>query len=158
MEPHKRIHYELDEKESVDGLVIHCSDPKWRKTFEKFLEEELGLKHYALIAIPGSVSSVSVEMALPKRLKVLKDYMEFMVEHGKPPRLVIINHDGCRMYKKLERFFRHPAEQQQMEDLAKAAGLFKRLFPALIDIQIYMARVDRTRTTDPVYFEKVVTI
>ena len=155
MESQDRKYYSLDESGKVDAVVIHCSDPKWRKIFEKFLEEELGLNHYALIAIPGSVSSVSVEMVLPKRLKVLKDYMEFMVEHGKPPRLVIINHDGCRMYKNLERFFRCAIDQQQTEDLAKAAGLFKKLFPSLVDIQIYMARIDRTRTIDPVYFERV---
>ena len=155
MGPQKRKYYELDEEGIIDGLVIHCSDPKWRKAFEKFLEEELGLNHYALIAIPGSVSSVSVEMTLPKRLKVLKDYMEFMIEHGKPPRLVIINHEGCRMYRNLERFFRLAVERQQTEDLAKAAGLFKKLFPSLADIQIYMARIDRARTTAPVYFEKV---
>jgi len=157
MEPQKRRYYELDEEEEVDGLVIHCSDPKWRKAFEKFLEEELGLNHYALIAIPGSVSSVSVEMTLPKRLKVLKDYMKFMVEHGKPPRLVIINHDGCRMYKNLERFFRRTAEHQQMEDLTTAASLFKKLFPSLADIQIYIAKIDRTRPADPVYFERIAT-
>ena len=155
METRDRKYYSLDELGMIDGLVIHCSDPKWRKAFEKFLEEEIGLNHYALIAIPGSVSSISVEMSLPKRLKVLKDYMEFMVEHGKTLRLVIINHDGCRMYKKLESLFRNTIEQQQTEDLAKAVVLFKKLFPSLIDIQIYMAKVDQTRTTDPVYFEKI---
>lgn len=156
MQNENRKYYPFDEAGDIEAIVIHCSDPRWRKVFEEFLEQELNLKHYGLLAIPGSVSAISVEMAMPKRFKALRDYVEFMVQHGKKPRLIVINHQGCRMYGSLARFFRQAVEHQQRLDLDRAAKLFKKLFPALVGVEVYIAKIEASdQNQKQAYFEKI---
>jgi len=153
----ERKYYPFHDGVKPDAIVVHCSDPRFQDAFRLFSQEELKIEHPAPIVLPGSVSSVGVDFAMPKHLKTLKDQVEFMLRAGKEPKLVLINHEDCKAYEKLRGFFKKAIHNQQADDLVKAAGLFKKLVPALTHVRVYMARLDPNQPIEKrVYFEKIV--
>ena len=150
-------YYPLEVHASVDAVVVHCSDPRFQEAFRRFVREELGVIHPAPITIPGSVSSVGTELLIPAHLKTLKGQIEFMMKHSKEPRLILINHEDCKMYESLHTKIAHALlHKKQAVDLVKAAALLKRIMPHLPAISVYMARIDNTRPEkERVYFEKL---
>lgn len=151
-----RKFYSFQDGVQPDAIVVHCSDPRFQEAFRLFVKEELKIEHPAPIVIPGSISSVGLELVMPKHAKALKDYVEFMVEHGKTARLVLINHEDCKMYEKWRSYFRLALLQQQVQDLLLAARFFKKFLPQWLTVEVYMAKID---ATDPknrkIYFEKL---
>lgn len=153
----ERKTYPLIETDGADAVVIHCSDPRFQEAFRAFVKNELKIQHPAFIVIPGGVSSVGAELFAPKHLKTLKDQIEFMMAHSKYPRLILINHEDCKMYGKLYDLVNKKVglHQHQIEDLKKAVELFKKYVPAANAIEIYMARLDQSQP-NKIYFEKIV--
>lgn len=155
----QRKYYRLNQeaRTNPDAVVVHCSDPGFQEAFRLFLKEELGIEHYAPIVVPGSVSSVAPELVMPKHLKTLKDHIEFMIEHGKAPKLILINHEDCKMYSKLHKAVARVLKLKQADDLVKAASLFKKLIPMLAHVNVYMARLDEEKKDEnKIYFEKLI--
>lgn len=153
----ERVYYPYHEEAALDAIVVYCSDPRFQEAFQAFPKLELGIEHVAPIVIPGSASALGVDMAMPKRLKALRDYIEFMASQGKDPRLIIINHEGCRMYARLEGLLRHVIPHQQMDDLRNALQAFPKWIPSLKKVEVYMARLAAVEGNPgkKVYFEKV---
>ncbi len=163
MDTPKRLYFPLNDETAPEAVVVHCSAPRFQDAFQGFVKTELKIAHYAPIIIPGSVSSVSLDLAMPKRLKALRDYVEFMVDQVPSRRIVIINHEDCRMYASLSKFFRQIIPTQQILDLGKAAKLFSNWLPVLRQIELYMAKISTNgqiaaseAAKKSVYFEKVV--
>ncbi|OHA14779.1 MAG: hypothetical protein A3G49_03570 [Candidatus Sungbacteria bacterium RIFCSPLOWO2_12_FULL_41_11] len=155
----QRKYYPLHQeaRTNPDAVVVHCSDPGFQEAFRLFLKGELGIEHYAPIVVPGSVSSVAPELVMPKHLKTLKDNIEFMIERGKTPKLILINHEDCKMYAKLHKAVARVLKLKQANDLVKAASLFKKLIPVLTHVNVYMARLDEEKKDEnKIYFEKIV--
>ncbi len=151
-----RKFYSFQDRTQPDAIVVHCSDHRFQEAFRLFVKDELKIESPAPIVIPGSISSVGLELVMPKHAKALKDYVEFMVEHGKAARLVLINHEDCKMYEKLRSYFHLALLQQQTHDLLLAVQFFKKFLPHWLAVEVYMARLE---ATDPkakkVYFEKL---
>ena len=153
----KRKYYPFHDGAKPDAVVVHCSDPRFQEAFGRFVKEELGIEHSAPIVVPGSVSSVGVELVMPKHLKTLKDNVEMMLSMGKEPRLILINHEECKAYAKLSGFFKKAVHLQQADDLLRAAMLFKKFVTIPLHVSVYMARIDRTRpAAEQIYFDKLV--
>src|SRR3989338_9922672 len=117
----EKNYYPFHEKAGVDAVVVYCSDPRFQEAFRLFLKKELSIEYYAPIVVPGSISSIGLELVMPKHLKTLKDQIEFMVTHGKSPRLILINHEDCRAYEKLHKIVAQLLKKKQADDLVKAA-------------------------------------
>lgn len=142
--------------DTEDAVVIHCSDPEFQEAFRRFIAEELQIGHPAPIVIPGSISAVGIDFAMPKQLKTLKDQVMLLLDKKGEQRLVIINHESCHAYQKIRSMLSTAFGIKQEDDLKKAAVVFKKLVPALERVEMYMARVDRQRPVEEqVYFEKL---
>ena len=153
-----RKYYPFADVSGADAVVVHCSDPRFQEAFKEFVRDELGIEHPAYIVVPGSVSSVGLELVMPKHLKTLKDQVEFMVAHAKHPRLVLINHEDCAAYGRLHELIHQKVNipARQLEDLKKAVEVFRKYIPALNNIEIYLAHLDPKMPADSkVYFEKI---
>lgn len=148
--------YPFPEDASAEAIVIHCSDPRFQDAFHDFIKTELGILHPAPIIIPGSVSAISLGMAMPKQLKVLKDYVTFMAEHSNKPRLVVINHENCQMYASVANLLRKAVHHQQTDDLRTAMNLIAKWVPAVQQVELYMARIDTSTPKKRVFFEKII--
>ena len=91
--------YALVQPEEADGLVIHCSDPRFQAAFREFVTSDLGLQHPIPIVVPGGVH----DLVSPARLKAARnlwEQVEFMVKEGHVRRIVPINHEDCKWYAK----------------------------------------------------------
>src|SRR2546428_7467448 len=84
-----------------DALVITCSDPHFQLAFDRFTNEELGIKMPCPIKIPGSISAFGVASTLPKGWYALRGQIELMTSNFKFGRVILINHDGCKGYAKV---------------------------------------------------------
>ncbi|QQG45629.1 MAG: hypothetical protein HYW89_01775 [Candidatus Sungiibacteriota bacterium] len=152
-------YYPLNDSAKIDAVVVHCSDPRFQEAFRRFIKEELKMEHPAPLVVPGSISSVGLELAMPKHLKTLKDQVAFMLKHGERPRLVLINHEDCRAYAAFHGKLMHLLLNRQLADLRKAAQIFQKIVPTLsnLPISVYMARLDDKKPPEErVYFEKIV--
>ena len=150
-------YYPFYEGAKPDAVVVHCSDPRFQEAFRGFIKDELKIAHPAPIVVPGSVSSVGLELVMPKHLKTLKDNVQMMLSMGKEPRLVLINHEECKAYGKLSSLFKKAIHLQQADDLLRAASLFKKFITIPLHVSVYMARLDKSRpVSEQVYFDKLV--
>src|SRR3990170_3152023 len=114
--------------EATDGLVIMCVDRRFRRPAEQFLYKHLGLANYDLVAIPGGVYMLSFADALPRQLKVGMQMIKFVAKNHRPPRIVLIAHEGCSRYREgFVSWLRRPgfslAEKQKADLLSVAENL-----------------------------------
>ncbi len=130
--------------ETTDGLVIACSDRRFRRPTEHFLFKHLGLGNYDLIAVPGGVYMLAFPDVLPKQLKVGLRMVKFLMKSHLPPRIVLIAHQDCGRY--LDGFASRLGRQgfslagRQKEDLGSACAQLGELFPTA-QVEAFFAAV-----------------
>ena len=86
------------------AIIIFCGDPRFLVATNSFITEELGFKEgeYLPLSLPGGISSLSEPFALPKDFKVLKEGLQFYLEHmASITEVILINHEDCRKYHSL---------------------------------------------------------
>lgn len=148
--------YPLNEGES-DGLVIHCSDPRFQDAFHGFIRQELKLERPAVIVLPGSTASFAVQGFLPKPWHTLKNQIELMAEHNKFPRVIIINHDDCKGYAHAAKWLRGLAniDIAQRQHLKLLAEFVRKTYLPGAKFELYQARIVSGQDSKRVKFEKV---
>lgn len=149
--------YPLREGNS-DGLILCCSDPRFQDAFYEFPRKELGLVRPAPIVIPGCTASFGVQGLMPKRWHALRNQIELLAEYNDFPRVILINHDDCKGYASLARFFgglvNIPANQRKnLQGLAKF--IVNEYLPSTT-VELYQARIVDEGSSRKVRFEKVV--
>ena len=132
--------YPLVKPEDADGLVIHCSDPRFQVAFRRFVDQELGIKNPVPIIIPGGIH----DLASPARIKAARhlwDQLEFMVKKGKIPRIVLLNHEDCQWYGKWNALVRTSIGQDIAGHLLAVAEKLaeKRLG---VEVECYLAKIE----------------
>jgi hypothetical protein len=141
--------------EKTDALVISCSDRRYRRPMEQFLDQHLGLANYDLIAVPGGVYMLSFADALPKQLKVGMQMVKFMVKGHTPAAIVLVAHEGCARYRDgFGAWLRRPGfslVEKQKHDLRTVASSLREAFPGL-PVHAYYAAND---VGDSVLFGRV---
>ena len=135
--------------EATDGLLITCSDRRFRRPVEHFLFKELGLGNYDVFAVPGGVYMLSFADILPKQLKVGMQMVKFLVKNHTPPRIVLVAHEGCTRYREgfasmLGRTGFSLADKQK-EDLRGFSAELGEMFPEA-RIEAYYAAVENGDT------------
>ena len=130
-----------------DALVVHCSDPRYQPHFQQFLQTCAGLPRYTLVAVPGGPHFLTLAEYLPKFSWVGWRWAKFVMDVGRPARVILIAHDDCRWY--LDQRFAHlhgQMHERQLDDLRKVqADLRERFGP--LDIEIWFARLDGHEVT-----------
>lgn len=149
--------YELVEGTS-DALVLHCSDPRFQKAFHDFLHDELKLRMPAVIAIPGSSSSVGVQAFLPKNWYALRNQIELMATHNSFPRVVLINHDDCKGYAHIAQWLKGITNLagEQRKHLNVLASYIKKEYLPSAKFELYQARIVEDSGTRRIKFESVI--
>lgn len=149
--------YPLKEGTS-DALVVHCSDPRFQDAFHDFIRDELGIARPAVIVLPGSIASFGVQGFLPKRWHALRNQIELMAEHNDFPRVILINHDDCKGYADVAKFFGglvnvSTSQRKHLQNLAKY--ILKEHLPNA-QAELYQARIVQEHVAKGVKFEKVI--
>jgi hypothetical protein len=93
--------YKVDARPS-QALVVHCGDPRFQSAFRLFITRELGFQNYTPLIIGGGVHAFGAQSFLPKNFKTLWGQIKFFVKVGQVKQVVIINHEDCLWYKKMQ--------------------------------------------------------
>lgn len=149
--------YPLKEGAS-DGLIIHCSDPRFQDAFHDFIREELGLERPAVIVLPGSTASFGVQAFLPKRWHALRNQIELMAEHNDFPRVILINHDDCKGYADIAKWLRGVTNlaSEQGKHLKALAGYIRKEYLPGASFELYQAKIVVNDDRKYIKFEKVI--
>jgi len=79
-------------------VVVHCADPRYQPHFQNFLRHQLGIPHYALLAVPGGAHCLTLAEAPLESGGGDWSWMKFLVNLTRPRRVILIGHDDCRWY------------------------------------------------------------
>lgn len=144
------------------ALVVRCADNRFQPAMAEFIHTKLRLSEgdYIPLTIPGSIQGLALQMVSPKSFKILKEQIELLLENNKAiPRIVLINHEGCRAYSELAERFAHlfagKVADKQKEDLELAAHVIGEIadhFGHDVWIELFMARV---KDDGEIFFEPV---
>lgn len=128
--------------ERAQAIAVHCSDHRFQSSFREFLTHGLGLRAYALLAIPGGAHFIPLEQFLPKFAKAALQSLSFLVKRGKPEKIILVGHDDCLFFKERCQFFLIEGDlnRKQFANLRKARGLLRERFPDL-PVEAYFADV-----------------
>lgn len=132
-------------------FVVHCSSAMYQPYFQDFLRDQLRLKHYGLLALPGGVQSLTLEEHLPKFAWAAWRHIKFLVDLDAPSRIILIGHDDCRWYHRGPiAHFIGPERARQESDLKKVAASWKERFPGAAIEMYYATAGDGKSTFDAV--------
>lgn len=148
--------YDFEENVVADAIVVQCGDPRLQKIFNQFLSKELNIQHPAQISLAGSVSPIGIQHIAKNHYRALKNQLHFFLKHFPNAKVVIINHEECRMYESIRKFFRQEILEQEKGDILRTASLVEILSPAARNIEGYIARLENGNTGKKVYFEKII--
>lgn len=148
--------YDFDEKLEADAIVVQCGDPRLQKIFNQFLSHELNIQHPAPISLAGSVSPIGIQHIAGDHYRTLKNQILFFLKHFPNAKVVLINHENCRMYDGIRKFFRQEVLEQQKDDILKMISLVEILSPTVRNIEGYIARLENNSAGKKVYFEKII--
>lgn len=125
-------------------LVVHCSSSAYQPYFEDFLDNGLRLRHYALLALPGGVQTLTLAEYMPKFAWSGWRLVKFLVDVDKPQRIVLIGHQDCRWYADL-RFWKRRANDEReriIADMRKAMMECAERFPGC-HVEGFFARKEK---------------
>lgn len=141
------------------AIVIYCSDPRFQKAFDEFIEQELGLKkgEFIPLVIAGGAGVLARPEQLPKEFKFIKERIELFISHfSSISRIVLINHEDCAYYKTLkDRVLGFIASHltHSKDDLSIVEKILRRLLQKT-NIELYYARFQNPERIK-IVFEKI---
>ena len=128
------------EETPAEAVVVHCSDHRFQAGFHDFLTAGLGLRRYALVAVPGGGHVLAAASYLPKFARTTWQGLSFLVERARPGRVVLVAHDDCLYFKERLAFLPPPgpAKDKQAASLRRARRALQETFPDL-PVELYYA-------------------
>ena len=139
----KKEYYPFEGKET-DTLVIHCSDHRFRKAFEIFLKEELGVENYDSLVIPGASQLLSFMNFLPKFSGIFDRLTKFLVEKHGIKKIIVIMHENCGWDRHfVPKYFLNKGteKEQQIRDMLLMKKWVRENFPGLTVEMFYASLV-----------------
>lgn len=99
--PDDQTGYPINARTS-EAVVIHCADPRFQIPFRRFIIEDLGIRSYSPLVIGGGAHSLGAKSKLPESFRIVWEQMEFFINVSGLHRVILINHEDCLWYKKME--------------------------------------------------------
>ena len=130
------------------AIVIYCFDPRFRKAFTGFIEEELGLQPWEFIplTIAGGPAPLAHPEEMFNRCRTLIRQMMFTCEHFKSiKKIILIGHQDCGYYSIVPS--NGDKEEREKKDLPIAAKLLKLMIPEGTTIEMYYAHFEDAERT-----------
>ena len=118
------------EAERIGAAAVYCSDGRYGDQIDEFLHAGLGFPRYDRVAVPGGAAALADHMIVMRERAALERQVKFLVEAHALRRVVLIAHQDCAFYH-LVRIRAGSLEQQQVEDLARAADRIRGFAPGL---------------------------
>jgi hypothetical protein len=137
------------EAERIGAAAVYCSDGRYGDQIDEFLHAGLGFPRYDRVAVPGGPASLADHMIVMRERAALERQVKFLVEAHELRRVVLIAHQDCAFYR-LVRVRAGSLEQQQVDDLARAAGRIREFAPG-VAVDAYFA----LKMAGRVWFEPV---
>lgn len=146
--------YEVDKPyhdETMQALVVYCSDGRQCDQCDLFIEQGLGIARYDRVVLPGGPGVLAMFANTKQGVapKVLGE-IAFLVERHVITRIVLIQHEDCGFYRA-----GFPEDgsslHRQYVDCCAVADLLRQTLGD-VAVESYMAR----RSTTGVLFEPIV--
>lgn len=123
----------------IRAAAVTCSDGRWGRQLDDFIERGLSLPRYDRVAVPGGAGCLAGHLATWKEESALEHQLALLVEVHGLVRVVLIAHQDCAFYSVRLRLAGADLERQQRQDLDVAAHRVKRLH-AGIQVESWFAR------------------
>jgi hypothetical protein len=136
------------DEQRVGAAAVYCSDGRFGDQMDEFLHQSLGLPRYDRVAVPGGAACMAGHMMVYHEAAALDRQLSFLITSHALNKVVLIAHENCWFYKGLW-LGTTPLEQQQAEDLQKAAHQIRSHHPR-VEVEAYFAR----KVEGKVRFEK----
>jgi hypothetical protein len=138
---HRRISYvsrvPFDENR-VGAAAVYCSDGRFGEQMDEFLHTSLGLPRYDRVAVPGGAACLAGHLMVYHEKNAMEQQLAFLIQAHRLSRVVLIAHENCGFYRGLWTGGKS-VEQQQADDLERAAELIRSRSPGVI-VESYFAR------------------
>ena len=125
----------------IHAAAVTCSDGRWGRQVDDFIERGLALPRYDRVAVPGGAGCLAGHLATWKEEAALEHQLALLVEVHGLVRVVLIAHQDCAFYSVRLRLAGADLERQQRRDLDTAAHRVRRLH-AGITVDSWFARRD----------------
>ena len=119
------------------ALVVHCSDHRFRRAFDQFIDQTLAIAEYDRIAIPGGPQFLVALDYLPKFSWVGNRWTRFLLEAHGLKRVVLIAHEDCAWYRHVHGSHVE-LEARQRADLHRAREQLREILPG-VAVETYLA-------------------
>jgi len=86
------------QKSKSDTLAIYCADHRFQEAFSEFITDKLGIGVFNPLVIAGGAFALSSENF--DRYGYIWDQVDYFVTTGGVKRVILINHEDCKWYKK----------------------------------------------------------
>jgi hypothetical protein len=126
-------------KERIRAAAVYCSDGRFGKHFDDFLQNALKLPRYDRLAVPGGAACLAGHLFAYREEWGLVEQLHFLIRAHGIERVVLIAHQDCAFYTEQLRVSTLPLETQQREDMQTAAERI-RSFNRSLMVDVFFAR------------------
>ena len=123
----------------IHAAAIYCSDGRVGDHFDDFLQNGLKLPRYDRVALPGGPAALAEHKETALEHAAVADELQFLVEVHGIQRVVLIQHQNCAFYTSRLNLAGITVEQQQYDDLRRAADLVRKI-TKVDNVDAYFAR------------------
>jgi len=127
------------EPQRIHAAAIYCSDGRVGDHFDDFLQNGLKLPRYDRVALPGGPAALAEHKETALEHAAVADELQFLVDVHGIQRVVLIQHQNCAFYTSRLTLSGIGVEQQQYEDLKRAADLVRKI-TKVENVDAYFAR------------------
>ncbi len=125
----------------INAAAVYCSDGRIGDHMDEFLHQGLGLPRYDRLACPGGPVALAGRLLAFWESRGVLEQLHVLVKVHEVRQVVLIAHAGCAYYA--ERLALDPlvVEEEQREDLTRAAHAVQRIDGAL-EVAGFFAHLD----------------
>lgn len=128
----------------IHAAAVTCSDGRWGRQLDDFLERGLALPRYDRVAVPGGAGCLAGHLASWKEEAAIEHHLALLAQVHELTRVVLIAHQDCAFYSVRLRIAGADLERQQRHDLDVASHRV-RLLHAGMTVESWFARRDGIR-------------
>jgi hypothetical protein len=124
--------------ERIHAAAVSCSDGRWGRQIDEFLEKGLALPRYDRVAVPGGAGALAGHVLTWKEEGALEHQLDLLVQVHGLVRVVLIAHQDCAFYTDRLKIAGHELAAVQRRDLVVAAHRISNLHPE-VAVESYFA-------------------
>lgn len=126
------------------AVTIRCFDRRFRKAFNRFIREVLGLdpEDFWPLKPPGGAALLGMSSQMQSDFKVLTDQIQLAIDHSKIQHIILFAHEDCR---KMDGFCNRTKDPHfERRCLISGIRLMERKYPQ-IEVSGFYARFTEDR-------------